>query len=78
METITQQKQELFRMIESVSDPNVLEAVKNLLSESESIYAWKETLNSLAEAAEKEIKLGNVYSSEEFKAKIDAKLASWK
>ena len=65
-------------MIESVSDPKVLEAVKNLLSESESIYSWKETLNSLAEQAEKEIKHGHVYSSEEFKAKTDAKLAGQK
>ena len=36
METISQQKQELARMIESVNDPEVLEAVKDLLNESES------------------------------------------
>jgi hypothetical protein len=78
METIVQQKQELVRLIESVNDPSVLEAVKGLLNESESIYAWKETLDFLADEAEKDIKLGNVYLSEEFKAKIDAKLASSK
>jgi hypothetical protein len=76
METIVHQKQELVRLIESVNDPSVLEAVKDLLNESENIYAWKETLNFLADEGEKDIKLGNVYSSEEFKAKIDAKLAS--
>ena len=36
METISQQKQELTRIIESVNDPEVLEAVKDLLNESES------------------------------------------
>jgi hypothetical protein len=78
METIAQQKQELVRLIESVSDPSVLEAVKDLLKESESIYAWKETLNFLADNAEQDIKLGNVFSSEELKAKIDAKLGRQK
>jgi hypothetical protein len=48
------------------------------LNESENIYTWKETLNFLAEGAEQDIKLGNVFSSEEFKAKIDAKLDSQK
>jgi hypothetical protein len=78
METIAQQKQELARLIESVSDPIVLEAVKDLLNESENSYTWKETLNFLADEAEQDIKLGNVFSSEEFKAKIDAKLVSQK
>ncbi len=78
METIAQQKQELVRLIESVNDPSVLEAVKDLLNESENMYAWKGTLNFLADEAENNIKLGNVYSSEEFKAKIDAKLGSQK
>jgi hypothetical protein len=78
MEEIAQQKKELVRLIESISDPNILEAVKDLLNESENSYAWKETLNFLAEEAEQDIKLGNVFSSEEFKAKIDAKLDSQK
>ncbi|MFM9837254.1 MAG: hypothetical protein ACKVOQ_03255 [Cyclobacteriaceae bacterium] len=78
METIAQKKQELVRLIESVNDPSVLEAVKDLLNESENIYAWKETLNFLAGEAEQDIKQGNVFSSEEFKAKIDAKLGSHK
>lgn len=78
METIAQQKQELVRRIESVNDPVVLEAVKELLNESENIHAWQETLNFFADEAEKDIKLGNVYSSEEFKAKLDAKLTGSK
>ena len=78
METIAEQKQEVVRLIESVNDPNVLEAVKDLLNGNSNIYAWKETLNFLAEEAEQDIKLGNVFSSEEFKAKIDAKMANQK
>lgn len=78
METIAQQKQELVRRIESVNDPVVLEAVKELLNESENILAWQETLNFFADEAEKDIKLGNVYSSEEFKAKLDVKLTGSK
>ena len=41
METISQQKQELTRMIESVNDPEILEAVKDLLDESKSQSVWK-------------------------------------
>lgn len=78
METIAQQKQELVRLIESVSDPNVLEAVRNLLNEIENAYAWEKTLNFIADEAEQAIKLGNVHSSEEFKSKIDAKLSGLK
>ena len=43
----TTKKQELIRLIESVSEPSVLEAVKDLLNESENIYAWKEPLTFL-------------------------------
>lgn len=35
MDAITQQKQELVRMIESVNNPEILDSIKNLLSESE-------------------------------------------
>ncbi|MCE2893371.1 MAG: hypothetical protein LW721_02950 [Flammeovirgaceae bacterium] len=78
METIAQQKQELVRLIESVSDPNVLEAIRNLLNEIDDADAWKRTLNVIADEAEQAIKLGNVHSSEEFKVKIAAKLSGLK
>ncbi|MFM7853199.1 MAG: hypothetical protein ACKO96_15065 [Flammeovirgaceae bacterium] len=51
----------------------MLEAVKERLNESENIHAWQETQNFFADEAEKDIKLGNIYSIEEFKAKLDAK-----
>lgn len=76
MEALARQKEEIVRMLESVNNLEVLEAVRNLLRESEDVYGWKEPLNVLAEEAEKEIERGNVYTSEEFKAKIDAKLAN--
>jgi hypothetical protein len=76
METIKKQKEQLVKMIESVNDPEVLLAVKGLLSESENSYERRQTLNTLAEEAEHDYKLGKGFTSEEFKLKIDAKLPS--
>jgi hypothetical protein len=65
METMIQQKQELVRMIESVNDPEILLAIKNLLNET---LISKEHKNRMIEGAlksEEDYKAGRVYTREQ-------------
>jgi flagellar biosynthesis regulator FlbT len=66
METITQQKQDLVRLIESVNDPIVLRAIKDLLNHIAIDPIFDEKLVSRALKAEEDIKAGRVYSEAEF------------
>jgi hypothetical protein len=65
METIAQQKQELVRMIESVDNPEILEAIKNLLSDSERDLMIKQRMVFGALRSEEDFKAGRVYTREQ-------------
>lgn len=65
METIAQQRQELLRMIESVNNPEILDAVKNLLSDSEKDLKIKQKMIFGALRSEEDFKAGRVYTREQ-------------
>jgi 3-methyladenine DNA glycosylase AlkD len=65
METIAQQKQELVRMIESVNNPEILDAVKNLLSDSERDLKTKQKMIFGALRSEEDFKAGRIYTREQ-------------
>ncbi len=65
METIAQQKQELVRMIESVNNPEILDAVKNLLSDSERDLKIKQKMIFGALRSEEDFKAGRIYTREQ-------------
>jgi hypothetical protein len=65
METIAQQKQELVRLIESVNNPEILDAVKNLLSESERNSLIKKKMVLGALKSEEDFKAGRIYTREQ-------------
>lgn len=65
METIAQQKQELVRMIESVNNPEILDAVKNLLSDRERDLKIKQKMVFGALRSEEDFKAGRVYTREQ-------------
>ncbi|MCE2995770.1 MAG: hypothetical protein ACK5RG_10850 [Cyclobacteriaceae bacterium] len=65
METMIQQKQELVRMIESVNDPEILQAVKNLLNESQISEDYKNRMIEGALKSEEDYKAGRVYTREQ-------------
>jgi hypothetical protein len=65
METIAQQKQELVRLIESVNNPEILEAIKNLLSDSERDLMIKQRMVFGALQSEADFKAGRVYTREQ-------------
>ena len=67
-------KEELKQKIEMEDDPSVLQAIRDLLFPEENPI-YKEKLISRALKAEEDIKAGRVYTSEEFKAKIDESIA---
>ena len=74
METITI-KEELKQRLDIEDNPAVLQAIKDLLfpEENDPIYIAK--LISRALQADEDIKAGKVYTSEEFKAKLDESFA---
>jgi hypothetical protein len=65
METITQQKQELVRMIELVNDPEILDSIKNLLNEIEREALIKDRMIFGALRSEEDFKAGRIYTREE-------------
>lgn len=65
METIAQQKQELVQMIESVNNPEILDAVKNLLNESERDLLIKKKMVFGALKSEEDFKAGRIYTREQ-------------
>ncbi len=65
METIAQQKQELVLMIEAVNNPELLCALKNLLSESEKDLILKERMTHGALKSEEDYKAGRIYTREQ-------------
>ena len=74
-------KEELKQRIDSEDTPIVLNAIKELLFPEESDPIYIEKLISRTLEAEKDIEAGRVYTSEEFKSKLDelfAKLAKRK
>lgn len=76
MDTIVN-KEELKHKIEMEDDPHVLRAIRDLLFPEENPI-YKEKLISRALKAEEDIKAGRVYTSKEFKAKIDQSISSRK
>ncbi len=65
METMIQQKQELVRMIESVNDPEILLAIKNLLNESNFTDYDKNRLIEGALKSEEDYKAGRIFTREQ-------------
>lgn len=65
METMMQQKQELVRMIESVNDPEILLAIKNLLNETLISEEYKNRIIEGALKSEEDYKAGRVYTREQ-------------
>ncbi|MFY8036932.1 MAG: hypothetical protein ACOVMQ_07175 [Cyclobacteriaceae bacterium] len=65
METMIQQKQELVRMIESVNDPEILLAIKNLLNESNITDYDKNRLIEGALKSEEDYKAGRIFTREQ-------------
>ena len=65
METMMQQKQELVRMIESVNDPEILLAIKNLLNETLISEEYKNRMIVCALKSEEDYKAGRVYTREQ-------------
>lgn len=65
METMMQQKQELVRMIESVNDPEILLAIKNLLNETLISEEYKNRMIEGALKSEEDYKAGRVYTREQ-------------
>ena len=74
METITI-KEELKQRIDLEDNPVILNAIKDLLFPEENDPIYKEKLISRALKADEDIKAGRVYTSEEFKAKLDESFA---
>jgi predicted transcriptional regulator len=67
-------KGELKQRIEMEEDPHILWAIRDfLVQEDDPIY--KQKLISRALKAEEDINAGRVYTSQEFKAKIDESIA---
>jgi predicted transcriptional regulator len=71
-------KEELKQKIDLENNPIILKAIQELLFPEESTTAYRESIRSMILAAEEDIKAGRVYTSEEFKAKLDDRLASLK
>lgn len=73
-------KQELVMLIQAEEDPSVLEAIRELLTnkEEETDPVLKEKMISRALKAEEDIKAGRVYTSEEFKNKVNEHIAKYK
>lgn len=65
METMMQQKQELVRMIESVNDPEILLAIKNLLNETLISEEYKNRMIEGALKSEEDYKAGRIYTREQ-------------
>ncbi len=65
METMIQQKQEIVRMIESVNDPEILLAIKNLLNESNITDYDKNRLIEGALKSEEDYKAGRIFTREQ-------------
>ena len=73
-------KQELVQLIQAEEDSSVLEAIHELLThkEEETDPVLKEQMISRALKAEEDIKAGRVYTSEEFKNKVNEHIAKYK
>ncbi len=73
-------KQELVMLIQAEENPSVLEAIRELLTnqEEETDPVLKEKMISRALKAEEDIKAGRVYTSEEFKNKVNEHIARYK
>lgn len=78
METMIQQKQELVRMIESVNDPEILQAVKNLLNESQISEDYKNRMIEGALKSEEDYKAGRVYTREQVIERTSRVLNKWR
>jgi hypothetical protein len=74
METIAQQKQELVRLIESENNPEILHAIKNLLSDSERDSMIKKRMVFGALRSEEDFKAGRVYTREQVIEKTNSQL----
>ena len=73
-------KQELVMLIQVEENLSVLEAIHELLThkEEEVDPLLQEKMISRALKAEEDIKAGRVYSSEEFKSKVNEHIAKYK
>lgn len=71
-------KEEIKQMIDHVEDPAVLDAIKDLLSHSPIDPVLQAKLVSRALKAEEDIKAGRVYTSEEFRNKVNEHIARYK
>lgn len=65
METLAQQKLELVRMIESVNNSEILDAVRDLLTDSERDLKMKQKMVLGALRSEEDFKAGRVYTREQ-------------
>lgn len=71
-------KEELKQRIDLEEDPAVLDAVKDLLSPPPIDPVLQAKLVSRALKAEEDIKAGRVYTSEEFRSKVNEHIARYK
>ena len=69
-------KQELKFMIDRESDIALLKEVESLFAQGETQKAYVRMLTKAISRAEEDIKAGRVYTSEEFKPKIDKHINS--
>ncbi|MFM8851054.1 MAG: hypothetical protein ACKOE5_11750 [Cytophagales bacterium] len=74
METMAQQKQELVRMIESVNNPEILDALKSLLSDWDKDSMIKQRMVFGALRSEEDFKAGRVYTREQVTEKTNGHL----
>ncbi len=71
-------KEEIKQRIDREDDPAVLDAVKDLLNHPPIDPVLQAKFVSRALRAEEDIKEGRVYSSEEFKSKVNEHIARYK
>jgi hypothetical protein len=67
-------KEEIKQRIDGEDNPEVLKAIADLLFSKENDPIYREKLISRALKADEDIKAGRVYTSEEFKSKLDEAL----
>ncbi|HEY9008631.1 hypothetical protein [Ohtaekwangia sp.] len=63
-------KTEIQKLVETQSDPAILQRVYEILEQAQQEAAWKDVMNAGALRAEEDIKAGRIYSMEEFRSMI--------
>lgn len=71
-------KNEIQKLVETQSDPTILQRVYEILEQAQQEAAWKEVMTARALKAEEDIKAGRVYTLEEALKKSNENLKSHK